>query len=210
MLPGQFNNRNSLLMPLTVCLAAAALIIGCTLLIHAVTDVPMSVLTRDPVATFEAPPYVGLLSKATMLIWTAAATICLFTATMTRSGQANRGFLMFAGLFTVTLLLDDLYMVHEVLAPDYLGMPEKAVYLVYAVAASFLLIRYRDVIRATDFRLLVLAFFFLGASVGIDVLDSRGWFPIDNPYLLEDGAKITGVIFWLAYFTQTARAAADN
>jgi hypothetical protein len=68
---------------------------------------------------------------------------------------------------------------------------------------------YRNVVQATDYHLLMLAFFFLGSSVGIDILDSRGWFPIDSPYLLEDGAKIAGVIFWLAYFTRTAKDAAD-
>ena len=197
-------------MPLTICLAAAAFFIGGIYLVHVVTQAPMPVLTRDPAATFDAPPYVGMLSNATMLVWTAAATICLFASGASGTGQAVRNFLFFAGLFTVMLLLDDLYMIHEVLAPEYLGIPEKVMYVIYGLAALFWLAKYRNVIRATDYRLLMLAFFFLGSSVGIDMLDSRGWFPIDSPYLLEDGAKIAGVIFWLAYFTQTAKDAADN
>jgi hypothetical protein len=209
MFSGHFNNNNSLLIPLTICLAAAAFFIGSAYLVHAVTQAPIPILTRDPAATFDAPPYVGMLSNATMLVWTAAATICLFAAGATRSDQAVRRFLFFAGLFTAVLLLDDLYMIHEVLAPEYLGIPEKVVYVIYAMAAFFWLSKYRNVIRATDYRLLMLALFFLGSSVGIDILDSRGWFPIDSPYLLEDGAKIAGVIFWLAYFTRTAKDAAD-
>jgi hypothetical protein len=204
------NSHNGFLLPLAICLGAAAFMIGGAFLIQLVTDAPMAVLTRDPAATFEVPPYVGFLSNATMLVWSAAATICLFGAAMTPSAHAFRSCLLFAGLLTVTLMLDDMYMGHEKLAPVYLGIPEKVVFLVYAIAAFYWLIRYRDVILATDYRLLVLAFIFLGASLGIDVLDSRGWFPIDDPYLLEDGAKIAGVIFWLAYFVQTVRVAAAD
>jgi hypothetical protein len=106
-------------------------------LVHAVSQAPISVLTRDPAATFDAPPYVGMLSNATMLVWTAAATICLFAAGATRSDQGVRRFLFFAGLFAAMLLLDDLYMIHEVLAPEYLGIPEKVMYVIYAMAAFF-------------------------------------------------------------------------
>ena len=69
MFSDHFNNsNNSLLIPLTICLAAAAFFIGGAYLVHVVTQAPMPVLTRDPAATFDAPPYVGMLSNATMLV----------------------------------------------------------------------------------------------------------------------------------------------
>jgi hypothetical protein len=84
------NSHNGFLLPLAICLGAAAFMIGGAFLIQLVTDAPMAVLTRDPAATFEVPPYVGFLSNATMLVWSAAATICLFGAAMTPSAHAFR------------------------------------------------------------------------------------------------------------------------
>jgi hypothetical protein len=44
-------------------------------------------------------------------------------------------------------------------------------------------------------------------SVPLLSFTPRGWFPIKDPYLLEDGFKITGTLFWLAYFSLLAGSA---
>ncbi len=186
------------------CIAISSVLIATVVLIHEITGTPVAALVRDPTATMETPAYLGLLSNTTILIWAAAAAISLFAAILLPGGHPVRGVLTLAGSITLILTFDDIYIFHEVIAPELLGIPEKVVYLGYALAAIWLLVRGRHLAKHSAQPLLILALAGLGLSVGIDVLDSRGCFPVEDPYLLEDGFKVTGALFWLAYFAMLA------
>lgn len=182
------------------------MLIGGTIAIHLATGMSFPALTRDPASTMELPAYTGFLSNASVLLWAAAAAVGLFSAALLPRGHARRGFLALAGGIALVFGLDDVYMFHEYIAPALLGVPEKVVYLLYAMIVLRLVWLGRRLGPHDGYLLFVVALAGLGLSVGIDVLDSRGWFPVEDPYLLEDGCKVTGVVFWLGYSVLLARS----
>lgn len=152
------------------------------------------------------PPYLGFLSHAGGLLWIAAAAVGLFVASVLPRDNDARVVLYLAGGIALIFGLDDVYMFHDFLAPKLLGIPEKIVYLLYAVMVIYLI---RVVRRRPGMRghlLFMVALAAMGLSVGVDVLDSRGWFPLPDPYLLEDSLKIIGVVFWLGFLVVLATA----
>jgi hypothetical protein len=154
------------------------------------------------VAIMEAPVYVGLLSNIGILFWCASATICIFSFAVLQKNLDDREvllFLLFSGLMTVVLLLDDLFLYHEEVFPEYLHIPQKAVLAGYGIMIFLYLIRFRKTIIQTEFLVLLFSFGFFGLSIIID------WIPqstIPEHHLFEDGSKLLGILSWFAYFTR--------
>ena len=189
---------------------AVAYLPTCVLLVALVvqSSVPISDLTRDPVAVMEAPTYVGLVSSVGVLIWSATAAICGFAyfAIRGRTGQAVWAlFLLFGGLLTALLTLDDLFLLHERLIPTYLGIGENVTFGLYALLICAYMARFLPTILKTEFLLLLLAIGFFGLMLFADKelvrLD-------DGPaHLFEDGSKLLGIVSWAAYYARVALVA---
>lgn len=97
-------------------------------------NIPPDYLTKDPVALLHGKFYTGALSNFTILCWTAAATLCMFSYLALCKFASHSGLkplLFHFALVTLILLLDDLYLWHEVMFPDYVGVDERLVYLSY-------------------------------------------------------------------------------
>ncbi|WP_315790007.1 hypothetical protein [Fischerella sp. JS2] len=168
--------------------------------------VPVEYLTRDPLAVAKAPFYWGAISNFGILIWCGAVVISLFSFKILQNVKICSEFshfFLFSGVITSILLLDDLFLLHEEVFPYYLNISEKLVFLGYGILISFYLVRFRKTILKTEFIFLVLAFGFFGLSVFLDLLPVTDWLGNENEYLLEDGAKLLGMISWLAYFGRT-------
>jgi hypothetical protein len=172
---------------------------------------PLDVLMRDTLAQVDLPFYTGAISNLGVLLWCAAAAVCLFTWWVLgrRSGDSRtRRSLLWAGLLTVLLNVDDFYQLHEY-ASIHSGLPDEVFTSVYPILlAAWLFFFWRE-IRKTEYILLFLALALLGTSVFVDALD--GMFKIKfNPtllaltghryHLLEDGPKFLGIATWLGYF----------
>lgn len=182
---------------------ASAFLIGIMLLLHHVGGIPIGVLTQDPL--FQRPLYVGLLSQIGILLWAAAAAVCLMTWAVLAGRETPAGgasFFLAAGLLTVLLCLDDAFLIHDALLPG-MGVGEKVVYLAYLLAVLSFLFVFRKRILRTEFLVLVAAFVFFALAI---LGDLHGIRPI-NRFLLEDGSKIIGIVTWLAYFWRTAVSA---
>lgn len=113
---------------------------------------------------------------------------------------------MLSGCLTTTLLLDDLFLLHEFVLPTYLKIPEKVVYLIYVILVFVYLIKFRRIIQNTEFIVLLLAFAFFGFSVSIDsslISIPKSWIENKDIYFLEDSSKFLGIISWFTYFTRT-------
>lgn len=100
-----------------------------------------------------------------------------------------------SGFLTIFLGVDDIFLLHEAVFP-FFGIPEKVVYASYGFILISWIVKFYTTILRTDYILLLMAFFFLGLSVGLDV------FPLSNIdlYLFEDGFKMTGIVSWFFYF----------
>lgn len=112
----------------------------------------------------------GVLSNLGIILWCAAASVCLFTAiTLHNNKQATGvGFLYYSAFLTAYLLLDDFFQIHEVIFPHYLGLDEKIVYIILIIAVITYLIEYRRLILQTNYIFFLLALGFLGSSVASD------------------------------------------
>lgn len=206
------------------------LVYGCGLAIILVVvlarllgDVPVSLMTRDPLAVAESQLrelrqdpdaaveriestqiqfYYGFLSNVGVLLWCANAAICLFSAVILREGargEAPAGFFLWGGIITLVLLLDDLFMLHERAFPRYFHLNERILFAGYASCVLVFLLKYRVTILNTDYLFLVFAFVLFGLSLLTDHIDV--WIP--RRHLLEDGAKFAGILSWSAYFVRT-------
>jgi hypothetical protein len=78
-------------------------------------------------------------------------------------------FALFTGLLSTYIAIDDLFCIHEILAPRYLGVPEKLVYVFLSIVIAIYLIIFRRLIFQIDSALLLIAFTFLVFSVFVDV-----------------------------------------
>jgi len=167
--------------------------------------IPLAWLTRDPLAIMGGEFYVGSISNFGILFWCGAATISLFTAGLLgRSEEAreDRKFLLFGGLLTLLLCLDDLYMFHETVFPRYFHLKEGLVVLSYGVLLMAYVWRFRKTILESRFLLLLLASLFLGVSAVVDRL-VHDTFPLRH--LIEDGSKLFGIVSWFAYYLTFCR-----
>jgi len=179
-------------------------------------DHSMSHFTRDPLAHFDgAPPSLGALSNLGVLLWAAAATVCLFTAAVlplerdstVRDGAAARPprtFFVAFGLFTAWLCLDDLFLIHERLIPAWTLIPEAVVYGSYAAGAALLVLVFHRQVLQSDFLPLALAGALFAGSILADELMDRSfrWH-----HFVEDGAKLLGIVSWLAYVSRASLVA---
>lgn len=62
-------------------------------------------------------PLVSFLSNLGALLWCASCTICFFTAYSIQSKYRKKDFdfLLYSGIFSLILLFDDFFMVHDYL-----------------------------------------------------------------------------------------------
>jgi cbb3-type cytochrome oxidase subunit 1 len=173
-------------------------------------------LFNDPADTMKFNPFIGLVSMLGLFGWAATAGVAFLTYVVVRSRETAlmRQFFLAAGIFTLFLLVDDAFMLHEDVLPHAFGIRErytKAGYLI--VAAAFGLSFFRVLIR-NNFSLLVAAGTFFAGSLLLDnpaILKAMGWWENDFVlYVLEDGSKFTGIILWMAYLTKTASETLDR
>ena len=172
------------------------------------TRIPVRHLTKDTLVIVGEPFYFGLISNLGILLWCSCAAICILVAIAIPQSRENRkicSFLLFSGILTSVLLIDDLFLLHEEVFPRYLRIPENIVFLTYAIIIFLYLLKFMRVILKTEFFFLLLAFIFLGSSMFFDkniISLPQSWLENEGLLLLEDGAKFLGILSWLTYFSQ--------
>lgn len=182
-------------------------------------------MLRDPIMVAGGEPsqfYLGLFSNLGVVLWTAAAAICLFAGRQLTGGTDSqaRQFLVYAGFFTLVLMLDDLFMLHE-------NYGERLVYMLYGAGLLYYIVRFYKLILRLDVVLFVLCLPLFGNAVlldlapwrllpaeGIEVSQAVASSPIQGEeiprsgrelrYLLEDGFKFVGICCWAAFHIRAA------
>jgi hypothetical protein len=183
--------------PLAVALAALALL-------EPVTGVPLATLIRDTVQVAGLPEHVGALSNVGALCWCAAAVVCFFgSAVLRRANRSTSRFLFWSGLFTTALLVDDLFLIHDGFLARELHIGDRKFYAAYATAAVAYFVTFRRALLAREPQLLAIAIGFFAVSIATDLL----WHEATTMrYLLEDGAKLLGIVTWLVMFVRICMA----
>jgi hypothetical protein len=166
-------------------------------------NIPIDSFTRDPISVLGGAAYVGFISNIGILFWAFTAAICLFSSIVLKqyNNQAASQFLLYSGLLTLWLLLDDMFMLHDSILPYHLMIPEKLVYLSYITVVLVYLAKFKTEILAYEYVILSLAFCFFALSVLTDLLlEQQGL-----TSLLEDGFKLFGIMTWFVFFFRTCR-----
>lgn len=155
-------------------------------------------LTGDPTALTDSRWWLGFLSNLGIMLWSAAAAMCaLGTVLVHRSGWGGRStlFLLASTALCLALAVDDAFLLHEEVLPAHLGIPEKAVYAAYAVAAlAYVGLFWRTLLR-TDYVVLLVSLACYATSIAIDLFTYN--------MFVEDGFKFAGIVFWVLYFAGT-------
>ncbi|HEV2066922.1 MAG TPA: hypothetical protein VGR08_08795 [Thermomicrobiales bacterium] len=190
-----------LLIYFPVLLALAIVVVA-----RARTGIAIADFTVDPlIVVGGAPVYTGILSTIGGLIWAGTFAVCMFGYTVMRNvskRNANGPFLLAGGFITLMLLMDDVFLFHEIISPRYLGVPQQLIYAIYVVIVSWFLVSFRRTILRTEFLLLTLALTGFGLSLLFDLTAEIN--PHPAQFLFEDGAKIFGLVSWAAYFVRVS------
>jgi len=200
------------LLPLMLAIYVPILLgIGVLIGMYLVAEIPLRLFFIDPVAEFNSPMYIGLVSNFGVLLWGAAAAVCLFGGWLTlksKRHQEQAWFLICAGSISAMLMLDDLYLLHEEVIEDHLHISQKFVFAAYGVMVLALLIRFQKIVLSSDFMLLVFAFGFFAISIAVDLFVHPEEFVIfgslPGRHIIEDGFKLLGIATWAAYLVRTS------
>jgi hypothetical protein len=165
-------------------------------------QIPIGVLTRDPLAIAGVHPLTGALANVGILLWCSAAAACLLAGAVLHRIQQTREswFLISSAVLSLFLLFDDFFQFHEDLAQRFLGLNEKLVYVFYLAATAAVLLIFRREILRSEYTFLCFALMFFAMSAGMDALEKYFWRLGDWFYLAEDGAKFLGLASWCSYY----------
>lgn len=166
-------------------------------------DRPERFFTNEPSAALDGPWYAGFQSNITVLIWATGAVCALFAWATTDRRRGS--VLLWGGMLTALLGLDDLLLLHEELYPKA-GVSESMAFGIYLLAFAAWAAVFRDDIGPFGERAVINALAWFGLSGYIDVF-------IRTLPLIEDTAKLLGVVSWsvlmVALAAERTRAAVD-
>jgi len=159
----------------------------------------LDAISRDSNETTDAPVETGALARVGFILWGGAAATAGLVALIAGDAGTRRMFGVLA-LGLAGLALDDALLIHEVVLPE-LGVPEKLVLAIWALAAGFWLVRYAPRIHRANWTLGVLALGAFAGSLAIDVLGHTEW--------AEDVLKTVGIGTLVAVLAAELRATVE-
>lgn len=207
-----FGDRLTGLFPVMVAVYLPTFII--VLLVRQQNRVPVHHLMGDPAKIAGWPFYLGMVTKFGILLWCATAAICLFTSLYLKPlslSLKHQRFLLYAGVITTVLMLDDSFQFHEEVFPTYFGIPEKMVYLAYVIMVALYLVKFHKIIWNSRYLVFLgFAFVCFALSILLDMraiidLVERGLIYDRDRDLLENGFKLFGIVSWFTYFSLTCK-----
>ena len=188
---------------LIATLAAGVALLAASVAAARVTGRPLRAFLIDPAAELGSPAYTGVVSNVTVLVWWSAAVVaCLSGLVLRRLDHPSAAPLLLLAALSAAAGADDLFLGHEELIPS-LGVPQKVVLIIFAAAAASALWAIRDFLREGEWGMLVVAAPCFAFSLGVDALGEGSGIA----YLLEDGAKLLGVIAWATFSVRSGWSA---
>jgi hypothetical protein len=167
-------------------------------------------LFNDPADILGFHPFFGLVSMLGLFGWAAAAGISFLTYAVIRDDDpgALRHFFFTAGVFTLFLMVDDAFMLHEQVLPAGFGIRERYIKMAYlAAAGAFGVVFMKQLLGNSPILLIAAGMFFAGSFIFDNpaVLSALGFFESGFVlYVIEDGSKFTGIMLWLTWLFRTS------
>ena len=173
-----------------------------------IKGVPLDTFTKDPLSVSHAPFYFGFFSNLGIMFWSASIMTCWFVAyrVFYTGTKSDFYFMVWSGIITLIMTVDDLFQLHEEVLPQYFAISENMVYITYLNIYIVYFIRFRKKILKSEFITLIMAFGFLGISTVIDFLP----LPIPKDTFLEDALKLFGTVSWFVYYFRTSNEVLDR
>lgn len=172
-------------------------------LTHTFYSIPVPLITRDITSIANIHPLSGALSSLGILLWIASASIWGFTFFVVRNKNKNKngtGLFFYSGILSAYLGFDDLFLFHEYLAPTYLHIPEKLVFVFLGTCIANYIFRYFNELAKPDGLLLIFSLMFLTGSAVCDIaLSSLHIINEDLLFFMEDGLKWIGICCWTSF-----------
>jgi len=181
------------------------LIVILILIISDTLHLPIQNLLVDSATVANQNRFIGMGSNVIILFWTGTAAVVFFNALVRfhRNGvDLYFRFLVYFGLFTLMLLLDDLFLLHEGLS-NFISISENLIFLSYFLILATGLLIYRRLILRTDYLLLLFSLTCFALAIIAGILQNQfqeyiGLYRV----LLEATFKLLGVVSWFGYFTR--------
>lgn len=191
---------------LIVTLGPSLLLLAIVLVARVRFGITTSAMTGDIADFAGVHPLTGFLSSLGSILWFVSAAVPAFTAAALPTPRLTPvfGFLVSSALLSAWMGFDDLFVFHDWLAPNVLGIPESIAVLALAVAGLGYLIVFRTTIVRLGPGMLVLSLLFLGASIFLDQFVTHGPSYFPGAYFLEDGTKWLGIACWCSYHIGTS------
>ncbi|MEE9361064.1 MAG: hypothetical protein V3U92_00535 [Cellulophaga sp.] len=188
---------------LTAVYGICILLLVCCFYVGTTYNIPFEKITGDPANYFQSHPLTGIISNLGALLWCITSSICFYTGFYLKEQTTNKKalFLIYSGLFSFVLLIDDFFMFHDFLFYSINGFyMEPLFYVVYLFFLVRYCIAYYKTILENNYILLGVAVAFLGLSVVLDlVMKSEGL-----QYFFEDSFKFIGIVSWMLFFTTSS------
>ncbi len=162
-------------------------------------NIKLSLVVRDLAQTCGYPIGVGIISNIGILLWGAAASICLFTTFSASTNKESSKLLLLGGLFSGLLCIDDFFLLHDrYIGQDFLN-------LTYLAISIFLLVRFLKILKNIGLFYLVIPILFLGLSLFFDgVIQQIFNQSYELTQLIEEGFKFIGIACWLNFWCKAS------
>jgi hypothetical protein len=186
-----------------LAVAGVAIVYGLLLLGLELAGEDVERFVRDPTTTTDVAPWVGMFSLLGVIVWTVCVTVCaLAGVVLLRRGDRRHRFFFATAALLAYLLLDDAYLLHDYMAP-YVGVPERLVTVLVAVAALAWTWIFRDEIARLGLPLFGVAAVAFAVSFMLDFAGA-------GVVALEDWFKLLGLAALAAWCTTAALAAVEG
>lgn len=164
-------------------------------------NIELDHFTQDPASIMNTPFYLGFFSYIGILFWCGSAMICFFSNQLLAGKKNNdrvRSFMLYSGLISTLLMFDDLFLMHEVVLPEYFMLPRGIVYVIYVNIVILYFVFFRAELAQSEFIVLLMATALIAISQFVDELPM----PIPEDSFLEDAVKLFGIVTWFTYYAR--------
>ena len=172
------------------------------LYISNIHNIKLSLVIRDLAQTCGYAIGVGMISNIGILLWGAAASICLFTTFLENINTESSKLVLLGGIFSGLLCIDDLFLLHDrYIGPDFLN-------LTYLSISILLLVKFRRILKKIGLFNFVISILFLGLSIFFDgVIQQIFNQSYELTQLFEEGFKFIGIACWLNFWCKASSSA---